>query len=343
MSVALLTSAYLLYQYESDSVPFPGHKSTFKVNIRTGRGGVQTYEFPLKPADQVERELREHESSRKVGRKGNPVVRWDSNWVGSNEPCEDRSAVDLVPRGRDVAGNGKGMGNGVVGFWKGWYKGDSIPESALTREEEGEGKHDWMLFSIMDGHAGDATSSLLAKTLHPTLSMALASLQAGHPPRRQNDGWGWAQWVGYLSPWGWLGLGNDVWTPENVSKTIQNAYVARCLGNGERLITKDENRFVQLDDHICQTAIKLLPTTLSSPPPPSSSPTPRQTLVALAQPAAAGACAISTLVDSENNGIYVAVTGDCRAVAGWEGKDGVWRCDVLSEDQMGDNPREVER
>lgn len=240
VSVALLTSAYVLYQYESSSVsgsvsvPFSGHK-TFKVNIRTGRGGVQTYEFPLKPADQVERELREHESSRKVGRKGNPVVRWDSNWVGSNEPCEDRSAVDLVPR-QDVAG---GKGEGVVGFWKGWYKGDSIP-SALAQQDDGgeeyEGKRDWMLFSIMDGHAGDATSSLLAKTLHPTLGMALASLQAGNPPRHDGSGWTqWGRWVGYLSPWYWAGLGNDVWTPENVSKTMQNAYVVRCVDNGERL------------------------------------------------------------------------------------------------------------
>lgn len=102
---------------------------------------------------------------------------------------------------------------------------------------------------------------------------------------------------------------------------------------------------MQLDDNICQTPIQLLPTLSSPSPSPSASgsPTPRQRLVALAQPAAAGACAISTLVDSENNGIYVAVTGDCRAVAGWEGKDGIWRCDVLSEDQMGDNPREIER
>lgn len=227
VSVALLTSAYLLYQYESssgsDSFSLPGHKSTFKVNIRTGRGGLQTYEFPRKPADQVERELREHESSQTVGRKGNPVVRWDSNWVGSNEPCEDRSAADLVSRERE-----RRLVQEAVGFWKGWYKGDAIDvsasasASALTREEEGEGegKGDWMLFSIMDGHAGDATSSLLAKTLHPTLSMALASLQAGNPPARQNDGWGWGRWA-----WGWLGLGNDVWTPENVSKTIENAYV----------------------------------------------------------------------------------------------------------------------
>lgn len=232
VSVALLTSAYLLYQYESGSGsrsgsgPFSlsGHKSTFKVNIRTGRGGLQTYEFPRKPADQVERELREHESSQTVGRRGNPVVRWDSNWVGSNEPCEDRWAADLVSRERE-----RRLVQEAVGFWKGWYKGDSIDvptsasASASTREEGGEGKGDWMLFSIMDGHAGDATSSLLAKTLHPTLSMALASLQAGNPPARQNDGWGWGRWGRWA--WSWLGLGNDVWTPENVSKTIENAYV----------------------------------------------------------------------------------------------------------------------
>lgn len=232
VSVALLTSAYLLYQYESGSDSGLGHKSTFKVNIRTGRGGVQTYEFPRKPDDQVERELCQHESSQKVDRKGNPVVRWDSNWVGSNEPCEDRWAVDLLPRGR---GRGqrqrqRPVQEAVVGFWKGWYKGDSIPQSALTQhqEDEGEGKRDWMLFSIMDGHAGDATSSLLAKTLHPTLSMALASLQAGNPPPPpRHNVWGWAQWVDYLSPSYWLGLGNEnVWTPDNVSKTIQNAYVA---------------------------------------------------------------------------------------------------------------------
>ncbi|WVO20711.1 uncharacterized protein IAS62_002010 [Cryptococcus decagattii] len=326
-SVALLTSAYLLYQYESGSGPFslPVHKSTFKVNIQTGRGGVQTYEFARKPADQVERELRQHESSQTVGRRGNPVMRWDSNWVGSNEPCEDRWAADLVPK----ACRSRRLVQETVGFWKGWYKGDAIdvPASASasasastsTREEEGEGNGDWMLFSIMDGHAGDATSSLLAKTLHPTLSMALASLQAGNLPARQNDGWGWGRWG-----LGWLGLGNDVWTPENVSKTIENA-------------------FVQLDDNICQTPIQLLPTLSSPSPSPSPSASASETLVALAQPAAAGACAISTLVDSENNDIYVAVTGDCRAVAGWEGKDGIWRCDVLSEDQMGDNPREVER
>jgi serine/threonine protein phosphatase PrpC len=48
------------------------------------------------------------------------------------------------------------------------------------------------------------------------------------------------------------------------------------------------------------------------------------------------------VVDSEEGDLYVALTGDCRAVAGWE-KDGLWRCDVLSEDQMGENESEVQR
>ncbi len=62
----------------------------------------------------------------------------------------------------------------------------------------------------------------------------------------------------------------------------------------------------------------------------------------MALPADNGACSISAVVDAEEGDLYVALAGDCRAVAGWE-KDGVWRCDVLSEDQMGENVREVER
>ena len=72
-------------------------------------------------------------------------------------------------------------------------------------------------------------------------------------------------------------------------------------------------------------------------------PTPAQTFIALAKPAVAGACAISALVDSTTDGLYVASAGDCRGVAGWQREDGTWRCDILSEDQMGENPKEIER
>lgn len=60
-----------------------------------------------------------------------------------------------------------------------------------------------------------------------------------------------------------------------------------------------------------------------------------------------GSCAILALIDTARRDLYVANTGDCRAVAGiWEegleGK-GVWRVEVLSEDQTGRNPNELKR
>ena len=53
------------------------------------------------------------------------------------------------------------------------------------------------------------------------------------------------------------------------------------------------------------------------------------------------------LFDTAHRNLYVACTGDSRAVAGvWEetsdGK-GVWKVDVLSEDQTGRNPNELRR
>lgn len=97
--------------------------------------------------------------------------------------------------------------------------------------------------------------------------------------------------------------------------------------------------YVQLDDNICQAPIRQLPALLAA----EDAVEARQKFVALAQPAAAGAVTATAFVDAENDGLYVAVAGDCRAVAGWQAPDGSWRCDVLTEDQMGENPKEVAR
>ncbi len=98
-----------------------------------------------------------------------------------------------------------------------------------------------------------------------------------------------------------------------------------------------DGSFVKLDDHISAGPIRALPDMLTD-----QSEEAREKFAALAAPAAAGAVVGTALVDAENDGLYVAVTGDCRAVAGWYGPDG-WRSDTLSEDQMGDNPKEVAR
>lgn len=53
------------------------------------------------------------------------------------------------------------------------------------------------------------------------------------------------------------------------------------------------------------------------------------------------------MFDTAHRNLYVALTGDSRAVAGvWEQTPdgaGFWRVDVLTEDQTGRNPSELRR
>lgn len=109
------------------------------------------------------------------------------------------------------------------------------------------------------------------------------------------------------------------------------------------LIYSLTSRFTSLDHNICFGPLEHLPKPQAADLAVTEGPTPAQTFIALAKPAVAGACAISALVDSTTDGLYVASAGDCRGVAGWQREDGTWRCDILSEDQMGENPKEIER
>ena len=189
MSVTLITSAAALYYWQSrptnpDPITGKAQGDTFDIKLRTSNG-VQTFSFPRKFEAEVENMLHVNETSERIGRKGNPVVRWDRNWLGSNEPCEDRSVIDLIPRS--------------------------------TKNQE-EGKRDLMMFSVLDGHAGDATSKLLTKALHPTIALGLAALQAGHVPGVATGGLrGLAE---YVIPKSWFG---NVWTPENVAASIRDS------------------------------------------------------------------------------------------------------------------------
>ncbi|KAL7420258.1 hypothetical protein Q5752_005227 [Cryptotrichosporon argae] len=279
----LLTASAALYYYENRWIT-SGHPlgvdagREFSISIRHS-SGPKEYFFKRKSDAEVERILTEHESGdspRAHAQAGadahaHRVVRWDSNWVASNEPCEDRWRVDNIAR---------------------------------------TGGRDLFLSTILDGHAGSATSELLRTTLHPTLAVALAGLEAGIVP---DNARGWARWAGWLNPLKWVG--QTAWTPENVAKTLQQA-------------------FLQLDANIVVTPIARLD---------DVTPENREEFVALTRAADAGACAITALVDAAHGALYVASTGDCRAVAGWQAPDGSWRCDVLTADQMGENPGEVER
>lgn len=60
-----------------------------------------------------------------------------------------------------------------------------------------------------------------------------------------------------------------------------------------------------------------------------------------------GSCALMAVFDTAHRDLYIACTGDSRAVAGvWEKPadgSGHWRVEVLSEDQTGRNPNELKR
>ena len=60
-----------------------------------------------------------------------------------------------------------------------------------------------------------------------------------------------------------------------------------------------------------------------------------------------GSCALMALLDPARRDLFVACTGDSRAVAGiWEENGdgtGKWRVEVLTEDQTGRNPNEAKR
>lgn len=179
ISLGFILAAGGAYYYETRATSFSNYPSTFSIRIRN-----KDYSYNRKTDAELETILTEHEDGKVMGRPGNPVVRWDRNWVGSNEPCEDRSAVDNVPRSRGV-------------------------NEAVKAHVEGD--CDIGLFSIMDGHAGDATSKLLAKVLHPTLTLALAGLQA----RTEATGSKW-------NPMNWFSE-VKAWNPSTVAETIQKA------------------------------------------------------------------------------------------------------------------------
>lgn len=69
--------------------------------------------------------------------------------------------------------------------------------------------------------------------------------------------------------------------------------------------------------------------------------------IVCAHPRLPGSCALMAVLDTAHQDLYVACTGDSRAVAGiWEEQEdgqGCWRVEVLSEDQTGRNPNELKR
>jgi pyruvate dehydrogenase phosphatase len=186
----LLATSAILYYYEVTTAGPSEALNSLVTESFTIKAGGENHTFTRLPAAEAEMKLTAHQETREINRPGNPVFKVDRSWLGSNEPCEDRMAADLVPR-------------------------DTLPGGPKVAGREGA--NDMLFASVLDGHAGDATSILLSSVLHPTLSVALAGLQSGDVPKAT----GWKAVLDWTNPMSWIG--GNVWTPANIAQTIQAA------------------------------------------------------------------------------------------------------------------------
>ncbi|KAI0638386.1 protein serine/threonine phosphatase 2C [Trametes polyzona] len=186
---------------------------------------------------------------------------------------------------------------------------------------------DYLFFAVMDGHGGPHTSRVLSDILIPTVAMELASRI--HDPKQG------------LSDAGLLAKAKSlVWRSSSTPYDSDPANVARAI----------EAAFTKLDAQIVNAPLEILsgsvtPEDLKKKLIPDLSQHPLAT--SSIQTAMSGSCALLALLDTSNRNMYVAVTGDSRAVAGvyepTEDGQGVWRVEVLTEDQTGRNPSELKR
>ncbi|KAJ7068516.1 phosphatase 2C-like domain-containing protein [Mycena amicta] len=193
----------------------------------------------------------------------------------------------------------------------------------VIRRDEGDG--DLLFFAVMDGHGGGQTSQLLSRVLIHAVSLELAALKTTK-----------SSWADTFK--------NAIWkTPESVVD------IHAPPGEPTRVASAIQRAFLSLDAELIAAPVRVLASALDTDKTNVSIPDLSQHPLALPSmlPAMSGSCALLALLDTAHRNLYVACTGDSRAVAGiWEpeadGK-GRWRVEVLSEDQTGRNPAEAAR
>ncbi|KAJ7682555.1 phosphatase 2C-like domain-containing protein [Mycena polygramma] len=215
----------------------------------------------------------------------------------------------------------------------------------VIRRDEGDG--DLLFFTVMDGHGGFYTSQLLSRVLINAVALQLSELKA--PPPN--------------TPVGWLnGLKNALWgSPSAATKPDVDIHVSLDTDASTTPLKPDADpvrvaraiqaAFTSLDAELISAPVRVLAAALEKDSSGTEIPDLSKHPLALPSmlPAMSGSCALLALLDTANRNLYVACTGDSRAVAGvWEADEtaegmGHWRVEVLSEDQTGRNPAEAAR
>lgn len=324
--------------------PFPTSPSrtqSFGIAVRGPSGERINKVLTMLPASEVDRRLRANEATTTLNDKPEGsclVARYDTNSVASNDPIEDRRAEAIVERDRALT---------------------DAPTSGATIRAGSKG--DLAFFAVMDGHSGYDTSTYLSQKL-----IAFVALELEKVFRETGE---YAQIASAKNAmpsklWSILSRGSS--TDASAPGLDGDPDVVK------RAITK---AFVGLDKEIVNTPLELLKeyeVSRASGSQSSSSSAESKSLSSLAHsifpspgasknselpitatkksayetmlPAMSGSCALLTYIDSARKDVFVACTGDSRAIAGWYSpSDDKWTIEPLSTDQTGRNPSEQKR
>lgn len=325
--------------------------TSFTIPVRSKDTGQPMYRIitPL-TEDQVNARLHENEHSTRVERPPGAclVARYDTNSVASNATNEDRHAEVIVERDRGI---------------------DELPMSRRdSRDADSQPERvrgDLCFFTVMDGHGGDFTSQVLSRKL-----VAFVALELDKVFKETGEYADMARSKQSVAA--------SVWNTLFGSRSATNGHrlAAMALDGDPDIVTRALIKgFRGLDKEIINTPLELLkqyelslasvskkhsagddahslsslahsiwPSSLGQPKNTSFSTMSQGSAFESILPAISGSCALMVYVDSARHDLYVASTGDSRAVAGyWDERAGRWEVEALSVDQTGRNPAEVRR
>lgn len=326
-------------------------RASFSVPVSRAQAGAATNKVVTTLSNaEVDRRLKENERSTRVDRPRGAclVARYDTNSVASNDPIEDKRAEVIVERDRGIA--------------------EQTPDAAALSQQLAKG--DLCFFAVMDGHAGYHTSTLLSQKLIAFVALELdkvfreadeykdlAKAKSVMPSKLWRAIFGGpAQAVGGSD----AGLDGD---PEVVRRAIVKAFrgldkeivetPVELLKEYELSRASTSSTSSQSDStsslrnaggaggtvSLSSLANTIFPSSINA-----SFTTTQKNAYESILPAMSGSCALLTYIDSARQDVYVACTGDSRAVAGfWDEEKGRWEVEALSIDQMGRNMDEVKR
>jgi pyruvate dehydrogenase phosphatase len=296
------------YWYKSRQEAF---ELAVKAQQADGKTVMTNRSFSLLPKSTIDERIREHATCESTTRPGGIVWKYSTAQLASNDPIEDASSHQIIER-------------------------DPNDHSSPG---------DLLFFTVMDGHGGYHTSRLLSRVLINAVALELSTLI--HNPSAIIPKAG-----------SYLGSIKSLFSPSPPPVAADPKIVAFAI----------QNAFTKLDKELLNAPMQILANNmdqsdlkLKTVPDLSQHPMALKTMLPAISGTGCvcfvcvawyllflpGSCALMAVLDTAHRDLYVACTGDSRAVAGiWEenaDRKGSWRVEVLSEDQTGRNPNELKR